>query len=179
MSVAFEQEVEGRLLGRPHLIPVFDHPCKIPQRLRELNRAYYVVLNVARVIEKIDGLHYKDWTPIPPGVTPRYNGWYEVRKLTAPAWMNAALNIPFGALDERTLRYAWENDSEVHGSSLIDRLEEDNRRTQQRHERDGRNMLESITADMSWGRTYYGPGGPGKSGDLKRRTPAKRLYVPV
>lgn len=178
-QIAFEHAVEGRLLGRPHLLPVFDHPLKVPQRLREMNPAFYVVLNVVRVMEKARGLHYREWTPIPEGVTPRYNAWYEVRKLTAPPWWHQGFIIPFGALDIRTLRYVRDWDAEIHGPELIERIAEANRQAADRRHRDQRNLVEGLVRDVPWGKRFWGPGGPPKDNLTIRPQRPRRLYVPM
>lgn len=179
-QLAFERAVEGRLLGRPHFLPVFDNATKIPQRLREINPSYYVVLNVVRVLEKAQGLHFREWTRIPPGVTPRYNAWYEVHKLTAPNWLNAGVIIPFGTLDARCLRYVWERDTEFHGDTIVKRLLQANENLEASKVRDRRNRIEAMTRDIPWGKSFFGPDGPGKVGDLQgAKDPPARIYVPV
>jgi len=176
---AFQREVGARVFARPYLIPIFDHVLDIPRRLREINPSYYVAFNVIRIIQKAQGLHYKEWTPVPDGVTPRYNGWYEVHKLTAPPWLSAGVCIPFGTLDARALRYVWERDTEYHGAEVFRRLDEANERRAASLARKRRNVIEAMTRDSNWGRSYFGPGGPGRLGDLQARKPAPRLYVPV
>lgn len=163
-QLAYEQSVAARLGGRPHLIPVFTNPLRIPEKLRAYNPAYYVVLNVVRVLEKIQGLHYKEWTPIPPGVTPRYNAWYEVHKLNVPPWVQEGVILPFGPLDDRAIRYVTERDTELAGSSVFERLDRANAERERRLARARRNLASAIAADIRpivamdyWGRNHFGP----------------------
>lgn len=165
-TLGYEQAVAGRLMGRPHLIPVFTNAYMIPQRLREYNPAYYVVLNVVRVLEKSNGLPHKEWTPIPPGVTPRYNAWYEVRKLTAPYSNEQGVIIPFGELDARAIPYVLERDTEIHGDSIWERMDAHNKAVEAQKERQRKNLAEDIARDSktairldTWGQTYFGPRG--------------------
>lgn len=163
-QLAYEQAVLGRLTSRPHLIPVFTNALRIPESLREWNPAYYVVLNVVRVLEKLQGLDYHDWTPVPPGVSPRWNAWYEVHKLNAPEWSSEGVILPFGPLDARAVPYVVERDIELTGSLIFDRLEESQRRHQAELEKRRRTLAHDIAVDIRtaarldyWGSGHFGP----------------------
>lgn len=163
-QLEFEQSVMGRVATRPHLIPIFTNPLRIPEKLREANEAYFVVLNVSRILQKIQGLPYKEWTPIPQGVTPRYNAWYEVHKLNVPAYVQEGVILPFGPLDDRAIPYVTERDTELSGWTIFDRLDQANREREERLARDRRNLSSAIAEDMRtavaldyWGRGNFGP----------------------
>lgn len=162
--IDYEAAVGARLVGRPHLIPVFTNPMRVPEKLREANPAYFVVLNVVRVLEKIQGLHYKEWTPIPPGVTPRWNAWYEVHKLNVPPWVQEGVILPFGPLDDRAVSYVTERDTELVGDSIFKRLDKANAERERRLAKERRNLASSIANDIRpivamdyWGRNHFGP----------------------
>lgn len=161
-QLAHEQAVCGRLCSRPHLVPVFTNASMIPQRLREVNPAYYVVLNVVRVLEKIQGLHYKEWTAIPRGVTPRWNAWYEVHKLTAPPWSEEGVVLPFGPLDARAIQYVIDRDTELTGSRVFDRMIAANEAHEAALARKRHKLTDDIARDIRtaatldyWGRSHY------------------------
>lgn len=163
-QLAHESAVQGRLMGRPWLIPVFTNALRIPERLREVNPAYFVALNVIRVLEKIRGLPYTEWTPVPPGVTPRWNAWYEVHKLNAPLWVQEGVILPFGPLDARAIRYVAERDTELVGQEVFARIDRENQEHAKRLARQRRNLASAIAADIRpivamdyWGRNHFGP----------------------
>lgn len=95
MKLSFEREVEARLDGRPHLLPLFDHVLRIPQRVWEYRPTLFVVINTIRNLEKAMGVPAEDLTRVPQGILPRYGAWLEIHDL---AQMVATKYAPNGKL---------------------------------------------------------------------------------
>ena len=171
--LAYEQEVHYRVRGRPHLVPVFS-----VEALRLLDYGpYYVVLNVVRNMEKAQGLHFREWTPVPDGIRPRWNAWYEVHRLTAPVWVHDGIVLPFGPLDARAVPYVLERDRTVSGDEILERVERYNRLRAERLENERRQMARDMAEDLrtaamldAWGPSTFGPGRLALTGGRKEAT---------
>lgn len=167
--LAWEQAVNHAVSGRPHLLPIFGDVLGIVDRIREYNPDLFAVLNVVRLLERAQGLSYKEWTPVPPGVMARWNAWYEIHNLTERPTL--VMSVRYGALDSRILRDLWETDVQVHGDRFLDELQAHNERLEQRRQREFGNQLEAAALDArglfargAWGPSVFGPGGTASTG---------------
>lgn len=164
----WEQDVAGCVAGRPHLLPILGDVLGVVDRVRKYNPDLFIVLNVSRMMQKAHGLPYKQWTPIPLGIIPKWNAWWEVHNLHE----NPTLVFPVkhGALDARVLRDLWETDVRVHGDRLFREMEAHNDRLEEAHKAEFGKRMDAIARDTasifsraSWGANVFGAGGPPKT----------------
>lgn len=163
MKLSFEREVEARLDGRPHLLPLFDHVLRIPQRVWEYRPTLFVVINAIRNLEKAMGVPAEDLTRVPQGILPRYGAWLEIHDLAQPGNTHA-LTVPYGALDARILRDLWQSDIRVRGDLVFREIDRHNERLEESRRRAQRNVAGALAresrlafANASWGTSIFGP----------------------
>jgi len=124
-------EINFLLKDRPHLKPLFTNTYNIPERLKEYDPELFVVFNLKN--ERYE-IHSKD------GGETTYNA-----------------TSPYKQLDERTLRYVKRNDIRVHGMKVFDRINESERKAEERKKKDEKNFtvdfakeFQSAFAKDSW-----------------------------
>lgn len=127
----YKDEIEYRLKGLHHLIPVYKNVYHIPERLKNYDSSFFIVFN--KIKQK-----------------------FEVHNLENP--LNTyCLTVPYPELDERTLNFTWENDIKVHGDKLFkhldaeqERMEKDQERAQKNHLHDAAKEMQSGFAKTAW-----------------------------
>ena len=154
-SLSAARRIEGRLLGRPHLLPVWNSVFHIPQRVRDYDRNLYLTLNVVRLLQKARG---EKPQPPPAGVIPLWGAWYEVRSLALPAENDLVMSVRYGDLDARILTDLWRGDLRQRGGRVFSEISEHNQRLELEKRRKVHNDLEAIAhevhrpfADAAWG----------------------------
>lgn len=162
-DLRFQQEVERRLDGRAHLLPLFSSVFYIPERLREYDPNLFVVLNVVRHIQRALG---EKPQPPPPGVLPLWGAWYEVHSLQQPADRDLVKSVRFGNLDARILWDVWQGDLRQRGDRVFQEIDEHNAQVESRGLRQLRNDAAAIArevhrpfANAAWGdggKTLFG-----------------------
>lgn len=121
MNQAFQNDVKTRLQGRYHLIPLFSHVHDIPQRLYEYDPNLFCVYNTN-------------------------TGKYEIHSLNHFPDTHA-LNVPYGELDVRALRYLWRNDLRVHGRDIFRRIDAGEAAAENRKKREWKNWVEDVAKE--------------------------------
>lgn len=125
MNAAFRHEVESRLAGREHLLPVFSHPFDIPRRLREVDDTLFVVWNCR---------------------TRRYEVHCLEHRPDTYAW-----TVPFDQLDERTVVLARRNFVLTRGDAIFHEMDEHNERLERSYRRSRRNEIDAWARDVAHG----------------------------
>lgn len=157
-ELRFQQEVEGRLLGLVHLLPVFSSVWQVPQRLREYDPDLYVVINTIRHLQRARG---EKPQPPPQGVLPIWGAWYEVHSLAQPPDRDLVKSVRYGALDARILREVWQDDLRQRGDRVFREVDEHNARVEAEAQRALQNDAAAIAREThrAFARAAWGDGG--------------------
>lgn len=111
-------EIEGRLRGRPHLMPVYNHVSNIPERLRENDRNLFVVFNALTQKYEIHSLENKG--------------------------SSFSLNVPFKDLDSRIETFVKKYDLRRHGKKIFQEFERREEERERAQERDRQNRARNL-----------------------------------
>ncbi|MHB9144725.1 MAG: hypothetical protein ACYC5Y_05240 [Symbiobacteriia bacterium] len=144
-SLSVDRRIEGRLLGRPHLLPVWGGVFHIPQRVRAYDPNLYVTLDVVRLLQKARG---EKPQPPPAGVIPLWGAWYEIRSLVLPAENDLVMSVRYGGLDARILADLWRGDLRQRGAQVFSEISEHNERLEREKQRQAENDLGAIARDI-------------------------------
>lgn len=117
MNREWISEVRHLLRDKPRLTPIFQSTLNIPERLHETNPRLFICYN---------------------NVDQRF----EVHSLDQE--ISFCAQLPYKALDARTLRWIWNNDIRVHGKEIMRRLEKNEEDREKSKERDFKNWVESV-----------------------------------
>lgn len=109
--------VRDKVRDKPRLTPVFQTTLNIPERLHETNPRLFIVYN-------------------------NISNRFELHSLDQD--VSFCADLPYRALDSRTLRWIWQNDIRVHGKELMRRFDEQEAKKEQSEKREFSNWVESV-----------------------------------
>lgn len=168
IRLRWEQDVAACVASRPHLLPLFGDVCGVTDYLRDWNPDLFIVLNLGRVLDKLSGAPYQDWRPLPIGIVPKWNAWWEIHNLREKPTL--VMSVRDAALDYRTVLNIRKSDIRVHGTALFAEMEAANAHLEAQMRRDSANEIDALARDTHsafarayWGPSQFGPGGPPKS----------------
>lgn len=120
MNAEFIQEVRDRTRFRPRLTPVFTSTHEIPERIFEYNPRMFVCFSITKSRYEIHNLDQED---------------------------TYTADLPYLALDARTLRWIWTNDIRVHGRELFHQLDREEENMKKSKDREFRNWVEAVGSE--------------------------------
>ena len=115
-------EIRDRLVGKPHLKPVYTHVFNIPERLKFNDRNLFVVFNM---------------------ITERY----EIHSLVNKG-NSFSLTVPYERLDARVEDYVRKYDIRRHGRKIFRDIDEHNEMIEREIIRDRRNRAEGLASEL-------------------------------
>jgi hypothetical protein len=121
-QLAFEREVYERLQGKHHLQPVFSDCYDITSRLREYDKALFIVWNTRRQRYEVHSLDHVGNT--------------------------YACEVPNNRLDGRVEEEVRRGDLRVRGKEIFREIDESNERLERMIERERRNELRAIAGEV-------------------------------
>lgn len=119
MNADFETNVRRAVASRPRLTPVFGSALHIPERIYEYDPDLFLCHNCV-------------------------TGRFEIHSLGQQSIDTFCAELPFKALDSRTLYWVWENDVRVHGKAIIERIDRSEADFQKSKDREFRNWVEAV-----------------------------------
>jgi hypothetical protein len=120
MNETFKAEVRYKIRHKPRLIPVFTSSHSIPERVYEYNPRLFLCYNCVKERFEVHNLDQLE---------------------------SYCADLPYKALDARTVRWIWQNDLRMHGKEIFRQLERHEETMEKRKQREWHNWVEDVAKE--------------------------------
>lgn len=120
MNEDFKRKVRIKIEYKPRLVPIFSSTHNIPERLNEYNPNLFICHNCVK-------------------------NRFEVHSLEQTE--SYCADLPYRSLDERSLRWIWQNDIRVHGDEIFKEIDRHEEGMKKQKDREFRNWVEDVGSE--------------------------------
>lgn len=118
---AYQQEIHDRLRGK-HLIPIFTSSLNIPERVREIDPSFFIVLNVKKQRYEVHSLDNKGDT--------------------------YCFFVSMNELDGRIIKKIYQNSIKVRGAAVFKEMDKHNKAMEKSRERERMWQIKDAAGEM-------------------------------